>query len=31
MGPLTEKLRAKHREVLHGKDPQYQGFLTLVS
>jgi branched-chain amino acid aminotransferase len=31
MGPLTAKLRGKHHEVLHGKDPQYQGFLTLVS
>ena len=31
MGPLTEKLRGKHREVLHGQDPKYREFLTLLS
>jgi branched-chain amino acid aminotransferase len=31
MGPLTKKLREKHCEVLHGQDPAYQDFLTLLS
>lgn len=31
MGPITKKLREKHYEVLHGQDPAYQKFLTLVS
>lgn len=31
MGPLTEKLRAKHHEVLHGQDPTYRQLLTLLS
>jgi branched-chain amino acid aminotransferase len=31
MGPLTEKLRTKHHEVLHGQDRAYRQLLTLLS
>jgi hypothetical protein len=27
-GPVTEKIREKYVEILHGKDPAYAGFLT---